>query len=320
VEENLLGHLLKANDPATTREVERRLASDPVAVHDLATLRAVLAPLEAAREEYEPPADLWNRTLARVAEHIVATEGPTARADDSLTDEAIRRAAAVADPIVPARPIAASAGGSDAGAPPARRRNVVAALGLSLAVVALVLPFAIHLRIQQRQVACQNTMREFYQAAANYSENHNGEFPKVADGKPAATAAEALKLSGYLSEQTRFTCPAAPPEESAPVALANYAYSLGFRDESGHLQGLDRRPGSDVMPILADAPMRTGGHVLPVNHRHGQNVLFAGGNVRFCTTPTVGVDGDNIFTNVRGEVGAGLHRLDSVLGRPEEIP
>jgi hypothetical protein len=320
VEENLLGHLLTANDAATTREVERRLATDPVAVHDLAALRAALAPLEAAREEYEPPTDLWKRTLARVAEHIVATEGPTTRPGDAVTDELIRQAAAVAEPATPGAATIVPAAASAAGPPPARRRSVVAVLGLSLAVLALVFPVAVHLRAKARQDACQDTMREFYVAAATYSEHHNGEFPKVADGQPAATAADALKVYGYLPDEKRLTCPAARPEESAPVALANYAYSLGFRDESGQLQGLDRRPGSDVMPILADAPIRSTGHVLPVNHRRGQNVLFAGGNVRFCTTATVGVGGDDIFTNARGEVGAGLYRLDCALGRPEEIP
>jgi len=320
VEETLLGHLLKANDAATTREVERRLSSDPLAVHDLAALRAALAPLEAARADYEPPADLWKRTLARVAEHIVATAGPATSPDDAVTDELIRRAAAVAEPGMPLPEVIVPASTCDASPLPARRRNVVAVLGLSLAVLALAFPVVFHLRANQKQVACQDTMREFYVAAATYSDHHNGEFPKVADGQPAATAADALKVYGYLPDQKRLTCPAAPPEESAPAALANYAYSLGFRDESGQLQGLDRRPGSDVMPILADAPVRSAGQVLPVNHRRGQNVLFAGGNVRFCTTSAVGVGGDDIFTNARGEVGAGLYRLDCALGRPEEIP
>ena len=317
MEEDLLGHLLKANDPATTRAVERRLANDPAAVHELAALRAALTPLEAAREEFEPPADLWIRTLARVGEHIVATEGPSTQAGESQTDELLRRASAVTGP----RPLAATispSGGSDVTSAPPRRRNVVAFAGLSLALLALAVPAVLHIRIQQQQVACKDTMRDFYFAAAGYSDNHDGQFPKVQDGKPAATAADALKVSGYLSKETQFTCPAGPPVSS--TALANYAYCLGFRDDRGELRGLDHAPGYDVMPILADAPARRSGQVLPVNHRNGQNVLFAGGNVRFCTTSTVGVGGDDIFTNARGEVAAGLHRLDSVLGRPEEIP
>jgi hypothetical protein len=319
VEEDLLGHLLKANDPATTRAVERRLATDPAAVHELAALRAALAPLEAAREEFEPPADLWIRTLARVGEHIVATEGPVSPLGGSQTDELLRRANAVAD-LAPAGATISPSGGSEFTSAPRRRRNVVAFAGLSLALMALAAPAVLHVRIKQKQVACQSTMGDFYVALAGYSDTHEGHFPKVPDGKPAATAADTLKMSGYLAHEVRFTCPAAPPESTTPTVLANYAYCLGFRDDRGELKGLDRAPGYDVMPILADAPVRRNSQVLPVNHRNGQNVLFAGGNVRFCTASTVGVAGDDIFTNARGEVGAGLHRLDSVLGRPEEIP
>ena len=67
----------------------------------------------------------------------------------------------------------------------------------------------------------------------------------------AATAADALRVSGYLSPETQFTCPAGPAVSS--TALANYAYCLGFRDDRGELRGLDRAPGYDVMPILAKA-------------------------------------------------------------------
>jgi hypothetical protein len=318
VEENLLGHLLKANDPMTTREVEQWLATDPVAIHDLAMLRRALAPLQADRAEIESPAGLWVRTLARVAEHIVANEGPITRSEDSRTAELIRRAAAVAEPAKLTTPVVPVFLKSEAGLPPARWRNVIAVIGLSAAALALALPAVLHIRARSHQLACQDTMRQFYVAASDYSANHDGRFPQVGDGQIAATAADALKL--YLPPDTRFTCPSAPPDETAPMALANYAYSLGFRDLTGELHGMERTPGSDLMPILADAPHRQASLAVPVNHRHGQNVLFAGGNVRFCNSPNVGWEGDDIFCNVKGQVGAGLHKFDTALGRPEERP
>lgn len=323
VEKDLLGHLLKANDPAAQRAVEERLTSDPVAVHDLARLRAALAPLEADRDDFDPPAGLWARTLARVAEHIVATEGPISTSEDARTEEVIRKAAAVADAPArpsPAAPIRPAPPPSEGGLPPARRWNVVAVVGLSLSLLALILPAVLHVRERSHQLACQDTMRQFYHAAIGYTDNHDGNFPRVADGQPAATAAESLKLAGYLNPTDRFTCPSAPPDATAPVALATYAYTLGFRDPQGELRGLDRAPGYDLMPILADAPARQGSAALPINHRRGQNVLYAGGNVRFCTTSTVGVNGDDIFVNQYGQVGAGVAREDTVLGRPEERP
>jgi hypothetical protein len=48
--------------------------------------------------------------------------------------------------------------------------------------------------------------------------------------------------------------------------------------------------------------------------------LFAGGNVRFATTATVGVNGDDIYRNQRGVVAAGVHRADAVLGVAGDRP
>jgi hypothetical protein len=320
VEENLLGHLLKANDPETAREVEQRLADDPSVIHDLFVLRTALAPLEADRGEFEAPSDLWVRTLSRVAEHMVATEGGVANADAARTEELIRRAAAMASepPQAPrVRPVVPD---SDAISTSPRRRNLIATIGLSAAVLALVLPAIVHLRQRSERIACENGMLEFYKAAAGYSDQNEGQFPKVEDGKTASTAVDALKFAGYLPQDTRFVCPAARVDASGPTTLVNYAYSLGFRDESGELRGLDRRPDTNYMPILADAPIRKDGMALPGNHRHGHNVLFAGGQVRFCTNPNVGIDGDDIFFNNNREVAAGLTSTDTVLGGPGERP
>ena len=67
---------------------------------------------------------------------------------------------------------------------------------------------------------------------------------------------------------------------------------------------------NDLMPICADIPFGAVG----APHSHGQNVLFAGGNVRFATVPTVGVNGDDIYRNMLGRVAAGVDRADAVLG------
>jgi hypothetical protein len=320
VEEKLLGHLLKANDAPTTHEVERLLADDPSAIHDLALLRTALAPLEAASEDIEPPVDLWARTLARVAEHIVATEGRQAPPDGIRTEELIRRAAAISGDMKPAAIRPAPPVASEVAIPLPRRRNVVGVVALSASVLALVLPAIVHARRHAERTACENGMREFYEAAAGYSDVNGGRFPLVEDGQMAATAADLLKAAGYLAADSRMACPAGPPDQAAPMTLANYAYSLGFRDDTGNLWAVERRAGNDLIPILADAPRRQPGQTLPMNHRHGQNVLFAGGNVRFCTHTQVGMNGDDIFCNANGDVGAGLYRLfpnDSALGQYE---
>jgi hypothetical protein len=162
-------------------------------------------------------------------------------------------------------------------------------------------------------------MLQFYQAAASYSDNNDGQFPRVEDGKPATTVADTLKLKGYLPADQRFVCPAHAAEPVTPASLVNYAYTLGFR-EGNQLQGVDRYTEAASMPILADAPIRQGNLAIPGNHRHGHNVLFADGNVRFCTDSHVGVNRDDIFYSTDIKVKAGNSRTDTVLGRPEEVP
>ena len=75
---------------------------------------------------------------------------------------------------------------------------------------------------------------------------------------------------------------------------------------------------------MADAPFGKGVETVPVNHRKGQNVLFAGGNVEFKTTPFVGPiigdRADDILLNSDKLPKAGTHRLDCVLGLEFEKP
>jgi hypothetical protein len=49
-------------------------------------------------------------------------------------------------------------------------------------------------------------------------------------------------------------------------------------------------------------------------------VLYIGGNVRFCTSSNVGINGDDIFLNQAARIAAGLHRLDTVLGSRDSYP
>ena len=97
----------------------------------------------------------------------------------------------------------------------------------------------------------------------------------------------------------------------------DYAYCLGYEDGPAH-RGLQRDSG-DGLPILADGSGEDAGN--SANHEGaGQNVLFVGGNVRWCTLPTVGLDGDNIYVNRDFRVRAGVCRSDSVLAASDASP
>ncbi len=324
MEENLLGHLLKANDLGTSQRVTDSLSGNPSTVHDLARLRSALAPLAADKEEFEPPPDLWVRAVARVAEHVVATEGRVGTSDGRV-EQLIQRAAAAAE-----TPRTMSVAPAKARTRPARQRseissitpsrwNVIGVIALSIAFLALVFPAIMHVRAKNAQIACQDSMRQFHQVVVGYSDAHRDQFPQVGDGERVATVVDTLRLNGYLPDDGKLRCPGGPGADG-PVLLANYAYTLGFRDAAGTLHGIVRNAGTDMIPILADAPLRGPDGAVPMNHRHGQNVLFAGGNVRFCPNSLVGPNDDDIYSNRLGRIGAGIDRNDSALGRLEDRP
>ena len=103
-----------------------------------------------------------------------------------------------------------------------------------------------------------------------------------------------------------------------------YAYSLGYRDEAGQLHGL-KRAGNDRVPLLADRPFvaqndpdNPSRQNSPNHGGDGQNVLFVGGNVQFLRDHTI--NSDDIYTNRRNQVKAGLDEWDSVLGASDDRP
>ena len=55
---DLLGYLLKLDEPDDRQRVEELLRDDPAVARELAALRRALAPLEADNEAPVPPADL----------------------------------------------------------------------------------------------------------------------------------------------------------------------------------------------------------------------------------------------------------------------
>jgi hypothetical protein len=99
----------------------------------------------------------------------------------------------------------------------------------------------------------------------------------------------------------------------------DYAYSIGY-SQNGDTKSLRLDDGEHI-PLLADiydSSLNTA-----KNHKHGQNVLFIGGNVEFCKTPYLFVGSevpDNIYFNRLNQLKPGLDRFDSVLVPSEELP
>jgi hypothetical protein len=319
MDENLLGYLLDALDLDAHRAVEAHLRLHPEARARLEELRLMLAPLAADADAPEPPPNLAASTLARIA-----------------AQQAARRIMAAPQPS--RRQI-----GSSFRRGPRRADLVVAGLILVLSAGMGMTWIARQWR-DYRILACQNNLHGIWTALQVYADGRSeGAFPRVEVEPPrnfAGVYMPALADAGTLGGDVSTACPAQSPRATTTCSLSDledlsrrrpdeyqaltrelggdYAYSLGYR-ESGDLMGL-RRDSGNLLPILADRPRNDGRGNSPNHGGAGQNVLYIGGQVRWCVEPTVGVDRDDIYRNLKNQVLAGQHQLDTVLGSSDATP
>jgi hypothetical protein len=312
MEELLLGYLLGALDETSRQRVEARLRSDPEARACLERIRQALEPLDADRADPQPPPNLAANTLAFVANH--APQGlPTAPAPRPSGGAILRWN---------------------------RRADWVAAAVLLILCGGLGASLLAGQWRAYRRTACAENLRVLWNGLNAYADLTEGMFPHVEADGPRAVAGvflPTLRDQGVL-QAVNFRCDGgdAPPtvtltdldqlyrddperyHEAARELGGTYAYSLGFRDGDG-LRGLSQQSG-DTLPILADQPM-PGVQGNSRNHGGGgQNVLYVGGVVRWCSVTTAGENGDDIYVNQCFQVRAGLFRSDTVLGAGDATP
>lgn len=307
--EHFAGYLLGSLDPVTHARVEAHLKAQPEARERLRLLEEAFAPL-ADDADLDPPPGLAVATLARIAEHRCAL--PSAPSPGPV--ETVSRRTG-------------------------RRADWIVAAAVLLLAGGVAMPFFASLLEKQQRIACANNLRKFGVALAAFADRGEGEFPRVEHEGPRAVAGVFMPLltDAGLARDVRLSCPGQPknepwrhsvadlerlhrdsPDDYRRVAAdlsGHYAYSLGYQD-NGRLRGL-RRDSADGLPILADRS--AGGN--SVNHDgRGQNVLYVGGQVRWAVQPTVGEDCDHIYVNHHNRVGAGVCRIDSVLGASDARP
>jgi hypothetical protein len=317
MEENLVGYLLDSLDDATKREVEAQLQASPEARQQLSRLRRALEPLEADKELPAPPADLVVRTLARVAEHICEghelPRAPTLKFETPAPRRWWRRA----DVLIAASVLLLALGGA--------------------------LPALMTLRTSNTVLACQNNLRQFYVALQSYRDQHAGypSFDRIEEPRNVAgMVVPILAEAGVLPRHASIRCPGngAPLtcklslgelqsmdledfERYAPQLSLSYAYSLGYRDESGayHSPGLNPHLPGSLIPLMGDRALAEDPRANSGNHGGtGQNILYSDGRARFHPTRTIA--GDDLYLNLRNEVAAGLGASDAVLGASAARP
>ncbi len=311
--DDLVGYLLDALDPESKREVEAHLAVSPELKSRLESLRRALAPLAADAGEPEPPPGLVLGTFARVAEHRC-------------------RSLPAAPPPSPHQRVVRSRRMP-------RRADLLVAAALLILLGGLAVPGLVRLwRTSAYRAACTNNLRLLWTGLETYSDKQEGTFPileKEGPRSPAGIFVPVLQEAGFDIPDAALVCPAdgthpqpvhrllrnleelydRDPEayhRAARELAGSYAYSLGYQ-EGDDLKQLRRNSG-DRLPIVADRlPCGDPGNS-PNHGGEGQNVLYVGGNVSWCTQRTVGIGGDDIYLNRHNETRAGLDRDDTVLG------
>ena len=314
--EDLLGYLLEALEPSQRQSVEQALIHDDRLQRDLHLLRRSLEPLWSDKGHLDPPQGLASRTLEYIAAHTVTT--PAGKSPSHTP--------AVLAPVTTA---------------PGRwsMADLVVAAGIFLAASMLLFPALSQSRYSARLAACQNNLRQIGLALTNYSELHNGDFPEVArEGNLAAAGVYATKLqaSGLLPDAQLVVCPASELAERAEpfsvptveqlenargdglsklhrVVGGSYGYNLGYVSDGRYFPTKNlRRPR---FPILADAPSEQLVRHQSTNHGGcGQNVWCEDGSVMYITGCKSNDSDQDIFANDQGEVAAGLHPEDAVIG------
>jgi hypothetical protein len=325
MDDNLLGYLLNALEPDEHRQVEEYLRTHPDATAKLERLRQALAPLAADAEPPVPSSRLVTGTFALVAENISRPRRPTPPpvskqrppTDWSWLRRPDRIAAALAAAIL---------------------------LALTGLAAGLVSTAVVHIHHHEQRVACQNNLSKWGRALAVYGDNHLNNFPSVEPGGPHGIAGVFVPLlndSGLVTPDMSVGCPSlglqsAVPQYSmrdleiiyqtdpnrfqtvVPELARDYAYSLGYV-QNGQLLNWRQGAGNDLYPIMADRPPFGFGNS-PNHQDAGENVLYIGGNVRWCSERTVGVGGDDIYLSKNGLLEAGVDSTDTVLGPSEATP
>lgn len=304
----LLGHLLGALDDDEHQRVEARLERDEEGCREWIRWRQRLAPLEAVRPDFEPPAGLAQRTC-----RFVASCAPIAAGFRAWT--AKRHMSP--DPAPPCR--TDRIGWFDV---------IVVAL-LVMTAGAVVLPAIDSSRFEARVASCQDRLRQFGVALRQYCLDQQSELVELASNgrltRAGVFAASRLR-NGELGDDGRGLCPDAwlaaqgalrafapaattsnelqrPTTSVAGVRVTGWEatgpQSRGFlgidgsnldwpgTSRNGTREGWRFLPSPAEMPLLADAPSADlPGQDCSSHGGRGRNVLFEDGRVAFLPVAT----------------------------------
>lgn len=316
LEEDLLGYLLNAVEPAQRRRIAARLKADPHLRRKLESLRSQLS-AGSHEAQFDPPPGLREQTCNLVEgchQHRLA------RGDVRLGGS---------ESLVCCRQWSL--------------RDVIVAAGVFLAAAMLFFPALANSRYRSHIDMCQRNLQQLGQALCEFSEIHAGQFPSVAvSGNRAAAGVYAPILvdDGYLIDTRVLVCPGSPLAENVSgwrvPTLAeldrardrtleqlkstmggSYGYTLGY--VAGDRYQSPRSEGRDFFALMSDAPsLHLAGRRSSNHCGRGQNVLFEDFHVAFVADPDEAfhppIARNALFVNRYGYAEAGADKNDTVIG------
>ena len=298
--EQLLGYLLGALEPAEQQAVESCLEQDPELRRELEALREKLLPLADIDDgEPEPPPCLASRTCR----FVMSRMGPVA--------------------------------GQFASNSQWRMQDIVVAAGIFVAAGMLLFPAVLNSRTQAQLRACEKNLLSLGRSLAQYSQLHDGRFPRVPRSGKLAVAgmyAPTLQAAGLLDPR-EVICPARGNCSAAEYRIpsvaevetaegdqlrdlqsrmgGSYCYAFGYV-ENGRYIG-PRNRARATYAVMSDATEQHPALRSCEPECRGQNVLFEDGHVSFLTTCRLSGSSDHIFQNAMGMIGAGIGPDDAVV-------
>jgi hypothetical protein len=333
MKDRLLAYLLDDLNATERTALEVALASDPELQQELEKLRECLGCCETEAEPEPPqvpPPQLASRTCHFVEHAIKKSQAlcPHSSHAKSLSENH--------DPLVAPKRWSFA--------------DIAVGLGVLAALGALTFPAIHDNRDAARRLTCQNNMHQVGAALMDYSLRFNRGLPRIEQGENAGIFVVVLADSGVVAREKLaelMVCPStqlaervsnncivieiptrkqfmnakgAERERYARYMAGDFAYSMGYQDKTGAVHQV-HFSSSPYVPLLADAPSSSIAGYQSANHGGcGQNVLFQDLSCRYTTQCKCQEKRDHWFLNDEGQVAAGRHAADIVLGASAATP
>jgi hypothetical protein len=229
--------------------------------------------------------------------------------------------------------------------PPANRfrwSDFAVAASIFIASLLALVPAMNLQKASMLQLGCMDNLRQVGLALSQYASVHRS-YPFVSPECPGSYIGAfgvLLKDNGLLNNPQILNCPCRgrdnlPPglphfsqlcehEDREPGSLKaqmesnDYAYAQGVREPSGQIVAISF-PCQDLVPLSADQPPYdfSSRSILdgnsPNHAGRGQNVLYAGGQVKYHRGRRLHGQDQDLYLNEDSRIAPGLHENDAVL-------